>query len=497
MTFSMRSGLVLSVLAMMLAQASAQEAPAGPDNPFGLDSSGAPSMAADEQEQLRLRLEKAAMNDDQTRRSLEELAGSLERRKLWSDAGLVYRHIIDTYGSTPSLQFKSGQMLAYAGEYDACVLVMRDLLDEVPEHTDGALLLARVYAWQGQFDQTKALVEAIRTREPDNLDIVLLTADMLYWQKRFPEAERQYDRYLYDRPEDPHALRATARNYLALGDFERAERMTGALENVGDTETIQQIADAQSPAVEHPFRVDLAYTFFLNLDRQDWHGVVGAFSYALSNAVSLGLSAELQYRADLPGGDSDVMLTLFGGFKPADWLTIEADVGFTPEPDFRPSFRMHLQPTFRLADFMDAYIYYTLWTFGDAVAVGDSLWINQVGPGLIFHMGPVDLDLSYRASVFDDADVGHLGVLHVDWRVIDELRLFAGASYGKGVEVFFDPSAIIQDSMTVLGGAGWDFHPQHGVNLTWAYLTTDPDRDNKPVVGLFQHSLTAHYHVRF
>jgi hypothetical protein len=380
---------------------------------------------------------------------------------------------------------------------------LQKVLTAAPTYMDAKLMLARVHAWNGRYQEADRVLADVRATEPKSAEPYVVMGDVLYWQGRYPEADRQYQRALELAPLDKAAMRSAARNYLAMGELDKAEAMAPGLADAGDTETIRRIQNARGGG-EDPFRVDAAYTWYMNLDRDDWHGVHAAFSYAISEAALIGLSADVMIREDLPGTDTDLMLAVFGSFRPVEWLRIDTSLGFTPDPDFRPAFRFDLKPVFSLASWIDMYAAYTLWNFGDAGAtLGEDLWINQIGPGIVLHMGPVDLDLSYRASLYDSGvDPGHLGKAHLDVRIITEFKMFAGAAYGEGVEVFYTQRAagiepVIQDSLTVLGGFGVDITPQHGIDLTWSYWTTDPNRDNQPVVGIFQHSLTAHYFARF
>lgn len=475
----------------------------GPASGTSMTAPGAP--AGDEASRIVDLLQR---RDTQSLDAILWMAKQREEGGRWADAAQLYELVADVWGPSRDISFKAARALALAGDWDRAVRWLDRIRESMPADDKESLLMqARIHAWGGHYQRAAELVTQARAAGVTSEEPYLIMADMLYWQGRNEEAKAQYALALQIAPQSPDAVRGAARNLLAMGERDEARRYLGALRDAGDQETIRMIEAPGDPGGPWPWRIDLAYTLALNLDRNNWHAVNAALSYTISPAVTLGIATDIQIREDLPTTEVDPYLAVFGAFRLADWFHFDAEIGFTVEPLFRPAFRLHVQPYFVVADWLEVYGYYTLWDFNNADATGaGDLWINQVGPGLLFHAGPVDIDVSYRASIYsEDIEVGHLGNLRVDWRVIPELRIFAGAAYGSAVEVFFEANAavpgtttaIIQDSLTTLAGIGLDLHPQHSVDLTWAYWTTDPNRDNLPVVGIFQHSLTAHYAVRF
>lgn len=498
-----------AVLLFVTQGAALAQAPRSPSGPVEAGAPAKPAMPAGTTEESRQILDLLARRDARSLAAIESMAAQREQQQRWGDAAQLYELIADVWGPSPAVHFRAARALAFAGDHERAARWLDRLREEDPGNKDALLLEARVHAWGGHYQKAAALVEQAKAAGVDTEEPYLVLGDMLYWQGRYDEARVQYELALLRAPQSPHALRAAARNLMAMGDHEGAARYAPGLRDAGDLETVRMIEGGPEPeASAHPWRVDLAYTLFLNLERPDWHGVNVALSYAFSPAAMLGVAADIMIREDLPSTEVDPFLSIFGAFKPADWFRFDIDLGFTIEPAFRPAFRAHVQPYFRVAEWLEIYATYAISDYRNANAdqTGD-LWIHQVGPGLLFHAGPVSIDLGYRANLYseDSLDPGHLGRLRIDWQVIDVLRLFGAASYGSAVEVFYEESAvvagnidaIIQDSMSFLAGIGWDFHEQHGIDLTWAYWTTDPDRDNQPVVGIFQHSLTLHYAVRF
>lgn len=499
---------VLSIAAPGLALAQAARTPSNPVEAGAPPATPSTLQSASTQESQQI-LDLLGRRDARSLAALEAMAQQREQQQKWGEAAQLYELIADVWGPSPAVHFRAARALAFAGDHERAARWLDRLREEDPNNKDAMLLEARIYAWGGHYQKAAALVEQAKAAGVDTEEPYLVLGDMLYWQGRYEEARAQYELALQRAPQSTQAMRSAARNLLAMGDQAGAERFAPGLRDAGDLETVRMIqAGPDQVAGAHPWRIDLAYTLFLNLDRSNWHGVSAALSYKFSPAATLGIATDIQIREDLPSTEVDPYLSIFGSFKPADWFRFDVDLGFTIEPLFRPAFRAHVQPFFRAADWLELYIYYAISDYqrADATRTGD-LWINQIGPGLLFHAGPVSIDVSYRASLYSEStlDPGHLGALRIDWQVIDVFRLFAGAAYGSAVEVFYQESAVlagnvdavIQDSMSVLAGLGWDFHPQHGIDLTWSYWTTDPNRDNQPVVGIFQHSLTAHYAVRF
>ena len=467
-----------------------------------------PLRSASTQESQQI-LDLLGRRDARSLAALEAMAEQREGQQKWGEAAQLYELIADVWGPSPVVHFRAARALAFAGDHERAARWLDRLREEDPGNKDAMLLEARIHAWGGHYQKALVLTEQAMAAGVDTEEPYLVLGDMLYWQGRHEEAQAQYELALSRAPQSTQAMRGAARNLLAMGDRTSAERYIAGLRDAGDLDTVRMIeATPNGPVVSYPWRIDLAYTLYLNLDRQNWHGVGAALGYTFSPAATLGIATEIMIREDLPSTEVDPFLSIFGAFTPADWFRFDIDLGLTIEPLFRPAFQAHLRPYFRVAEWLEVYVYYAVSDYhnADLAGTGD-LWINQIGPGLLFHAGPVSIDVGYRASLYSESslDPGHLGNLRIDWRVIDELRLFAGAAYGSAVEVFFeqgqgaagDLDAVIQDSLSVLAGVGYDFHPQHGVDLTWSDWTTDPNRDNQPVVGIFQHALTAHYAVRF
>lgn len=64
-----------------------------------------------------------------------------------------------------------------------------------------------------------------------------------------------------------------------------------------------------------------------------------------------------------------------------------------------------------------------------------------------------------------------------------------------GTEVFFDPTAIVQDVLTIHGGIGYRFNSHHSLRGIYTFLTTDPEFVEPE--ALYQHGMTLHYSVLF
>jgi hypothetical protein len=334
---------------------------------------------------------------------------------------------------------------------------------------------------------------------PDAPELWLARAILLYWQGRLEDANEPLDRYLFVRTQDPEALALKAKILLGLDEVDEARRYELALAAVSTPATADALWRIEHHAPEatgRAFRVDAGYTHALNSERQDWYDVFASFGWRATPAVTVGVGVEVEWRPEIADAP-DAFLSLYGNFRSKKWLDLDLALGFSPDPTFKPMVSFLLRQTFLLADLVDFYVYNKLWSFRDAVAPGDNLWINQLGPGMVWHFGPVDLDVGYRASLFDNSDPGHVVVLRADVRPLEQLWFMGGASYGKGGEVYFDREAVVQDSLSAFAGVGFAPHPLYGLEAIWAYYTSDPDRDNQPVIGLFQHTITLHGFARF
>lgn len=428
---------------------------------------------------------------------LRAVAESLERSGQWASAIQTHELLYDTFDPTPDRALRVARAIAFSGDVARAEEHLKRLIGAHPEHIDASLMLARLLLWQGRTDEAMSQVLSALELDPARAEILVLAGQIKTVDRDFEAAATYWDQALELAPQDPVVLAAVARGWLAAGRPERARVLRKALVAAGDVATVRMIDEYSPPPQSFDFRVDLAYSHSFNADREPWHELSAGFSWRASESATVGFRADTQLRTDLGGGNTDVFLALTGHFRSTKWLNLDLEVGFTPEPDYRPMVSFLFQQTFELADIVDFYIYNKLWSFKDAVAPGDNLWINQIGPGLVWHFGPVDLDMSYRASVFDDADPGHFGVVRIDVRPFDALWFLAGASYGAGAEIYFAGDPVTQDTLSAFAGVGFSPMVQHGFEMIWSYYTTDPNGDDLPVTGLVQNTITGHWFFRF
>ena len=442
-------------------------------------------------------LAQAADRDARLDRGLRGLAESMERTGRWADAVKAHEMLFDSFDPSLDRALRIARATAFAGDPARAEQHLKRLVDEHPEYVDGAVMLARLLLWQGRTDEASNLVLSALYEAPDRADIVVLAGKIATANGDFSAAAERWEQALAMAPQHTEVLAEVARGWLAANRPERARVLRKALVAAGDAETVRLIDEYQPPVRSFPFRVDLAYSHAFNEGREPWHEISAGFAWTATESATVGFRIDTDIRDGFGGSNTDVYLALTGQFRSTQWLNLTLEIGFTPEPDYRPMVSFLFQQTFDLADFVDFYIYNKLWSFADAVGPGDNLWINQIGPGLLWHFGPVDLDMSYRACLFDDADPGHFGVVRVDFRPIDEVWFLTGASYGAGAEVYFDGTAVTQDTLSVFAGAGFSPAVRHGFELIWSYYSTDPNGDNLPVVGLIQNTITGHWFFRF
>lgn len=442
-------------------------------------------------------LEQQSARDSRIDRSLRGLAESLERRGSWADAARAHELIYDLYEPTPDRALRAARAIAFSGDTERAEQRLKRLITEHPDAVDAILVLSRLLFWQGRNDEATSLVLSALDVDPGRFDAVVLAARIKTVDGDEEAASAYWDQALEMAPQETDVVAQVARGHLAANRPDRARILRRTLVAAGDVDTVRMIDEYTPPVSSYDFRADVAYTHALNQDREPWHEVSAGLAWRASEAATVGARVDTQIRDDFGGGDTDVFIAFTGRFRSTRWLNLDLEVGFTPEPDYRPMVSFLFQQTFQLADFADFYVYNKLWSFRDAVAVGDNLWINQVGPGFIWHFGPVDIDMSYRACLFDDADPGHFGVLRVDVRPLDVVWFLTGASYGNGAEIYFAGEAVTQDTLSVFAGFGFSPAARYGLELIWSYYTTDPDGDDQPVTGLVQNTITGHWFARF
>jgi tetratricopeptide (TPR) repeat protein len=455
-------------------------------------------------DELQQTLDELEYEGERSNRFLVELAGRLEADKKHADAARVYEFLHTVDATETHWAWKTAQMHAYAGEYGTAVMELRALLEAYPDHIDALTLLARVYGWNRQWTPAHAAVDELRERHPESLDAYSIRGDLLFQQGRYEESIRNYEQYLAERPQDPDVLRSLARAYMAVGEKDKAGRLTESLVELGDEETVQRIEAAES-VDEQYVRVDLSLMYGINVDRSDWLTFRGTVGYDFTPEVFLGAGIEVSSRFDLDTSDPTILL--IGGFRPYEALSIEMELGFTPDATFRPAFYGWILPRWGVLEWLDVFAFYRLMVFNDAVSVDNDLLVNEVGPGLGFHIGIASIDLQYHAVIFDESalDVGHL--LRGDVRVAIDAHwaVFGGASYGRNTEVFFDLvdigaatpalAAIVKNTLAVGLGVEYAWSERHGLRASYNFFTTDPENDDP--AGLYQHGIGLHYWGKF
>lgn len=433
-----------------------------------------------------------AIPTDSTLEFVQSLAGELEKNEDWLRAAQVYQHLHERFPEDLRYRFKNAQMLAFGKEYDLAVERLKAMNAEYPDFVDGRMFLARVEAWRGNWVQADEILRTRLAEDPKDMNVYLIRGDILFYQNRFEEAARQYEYFLMQYPQDAEALRSAARAYLAQGDTRRAERLAVPLKAAGDVQTAQTIRHAS--AADTTYRVDVAPTLAINIRREAWQSLRASLLVDLTDDVALGGGLDMHHRGDL--GAFNASLFALGGFRLHEMVNIDLELGFTPSSDFLPAFYGRLIGRFPVTKYIQPYVTYGIVDYKDAAAGDDDLLVNQLGPGFVIHAGILSLDLAYKATFFNvDVDVGHLitGAVHLalpsDWWI------FAGAGFGKGTEVFFDPTAIVQDVLTIHGGIGYRFNSHHSLRGIYTFLTTDPEFVEPE--ALYQHGMTLHYSVLF
>jgi tetratricopeptide (TPR) repeat protein len=439
-------------------------------------------------------LDEYRQRDVESLRFLEGLARRNEADKKFADAAAVYAHIGTLYPDDTYWPFKAAQMHAFAGEYDQAILLARAVREREPRNLDAGLLLARLYGWTGQWTQSDQLHAELEAAHPNEPAITKSRGDLLYYQGRYAEARVQYEKYLQTRTQDPEALRSLSKTYVALGETERAEALRAPLAEAGDTAAADDI-DKAGERDDLAFRFDVSPSYSINMERPDWFGIRSTLGYTITEGVSIGAGFDLSSRRDIDA--TDVMILVVGGFRPSKRFTIDVELGFTPGADYRPLFLGRVVPRVSVVDWFDVFLFYQIMSFEDGVSSGNNLLVNQIGPGLGFHFGPVSIDLSYKATLFDEdsLDLGHLYSLDLRAQLHPQWYLLGSAAYGDSTEVFFDPAPVIRDTLTLVGGLEYLIDDRQGIRGIYTFFTTDPPREDPG--GLYQHTITAHYWVRF
>lgn len=97
-------------------------------------------------------------------------------------------------------------------------------LDLVPGNRSYRLNLAFAHLSLNEFDECLDLIGGILHEEPNDYRALLYTADCLRGLKAYEEAERAYNKLLYNYPSDSLGFKNRASLYLAMGEKNKAHK---------------------------------------------------------------------------------------------------------------------------------------------------------------------------------------------------------------------------------------------------------------------------------
>ncbi|WP_158979095.1 LTA synthase family protein [Cellulophaga sp. L1A9] len=77
--------------------------------------------------------------------------------------------------------YETAKQLAFNGDYDKALLLIKFIRSQVPSHIDASILKGRVKAWNGDYDEAILILEECLKTNPNYEDIYLAMLDVYFW----------------------------------------------------------------------------------------------------------------------------------------------------------------------------------------------------------------------------------------------------------------------------------------------------------------------------
>ncbi|NKB88588.1 MAG: YaiO family outer membrane beta-barrel protein [Acidobacteria bacterium] len=201
-------------------------------------------------------------------RSLQRLVALLALAVLWGGAA-----------EATQSRFDQARELAFSGEREAAREVLRDLLEERPEHWDARILLGRTLAWDDRYDEAREQLLIVVRAKPGYNDARNALADVELWSDHPTAAIALLDDGLARDPNNEDFLFKKAR---ALRDLDRDGEAMITLDRLLDRNPSHErgasmFAGLRSENAKNKFSLGYGYTD-VDTVSSAWHGASAQLS---------------------------------------------------------------------------------------------------------------------------------------------------------------------------------------------------------------------------
>ncbi len=107
--------------------------------------------------------------------------------------------------------------------YQEAVKLLKELIGLEPNNAEFYFHLGRLYAWQKEYELAETHLNKCLELDPDYLDSRLMLGEIKFWQGKFAEAKAEFEKIIKKQPHHIGALKAVAKVYQKLNDWEKAE----------------------------------------------------------------------------------------------------------------------------------------------------------------------------------------------------------------------------------------------------------------------------------
>lgn len=313
----------------------------------------------------------------------------------------------------------------------------------------------------GHPNEALRILDRLRAAKPQDADIALQRGLALFQAGRRGEAKVEFRRTLLLAPTYDEARVGLARIAYGRGENDSAAAQLEPLAARGVPEARELLEQVQAAikAVPPDWQVDVstAYSSFKD-GRADWVDVAIGARYRLSPTVRLTGSIQPSHRF----GRTEVYSELGAEVDLAPNASVHGSVGFTPDADFRPGWRVSAGTRVKVREGDSATV--VLFDVTQAsYAVGD---VQTLTPGIeqYFAGGRAWVTGQWINLVDENGRMRTGWSLRGDTLATDRLRLYAGYAHTP------DTSAgrTIR-TKTVFGGAAYNLSDRFSLNLSLAH----------------------------
>jgi YaiO family outer membrane protein len=159
--------------------------------------------------------------------------------------------------------FRVARQLAFEGKRHDAELILKSILGQNPNYSDGQLLLARIHAWDGRYTLAIHEAQEVMTVEPHSLEARELLIDVFFWSHQYELGLLEVNKNLAQNPSSSSLLYKKALIYFHLEQYQLArETLDSIADSLLTDEATQLKKQVQDKLLKHEVLVSSGIDVF-------------------------------------------------------------------------------------------------------------------------------------------------------------------------------------------------------------------------------------------